>query len=128
MRQGALLNIYFLNHSSLTYQTWSINRYKQREYISEIFWTIWRTGAEFQTLFNLETSSNYSITSYVKFPVFHFSERVNKGELKWKISTTKNWQILLYWHLIKIIKESGTSFQFPTLSQKHVRNVCYKIP
>ena len=44
-----------------------------------IFWTIWRTGAKFQALFNLAACSNYSTTNYVKFPVF---QRVNKGELK----------------------------------------------
>ena len=38
--------------------------------------------------------------------------------------TIKNCQIWLYCHFNKIIKESGTSFQFPVLSQKHVRNVC----
>ena len=30
-------------------------------------------------------------------------------------------------YFIKIIKEPGTSFQSPVLSQKHARNVCYKI-
>ena len=35
-----------------------------------------------QVLFNLATSSNYSITSYVKILVFHFFEKVNKGQLK----------------------------------------------
>ena len=79
---GCIFWIYLLNHNSLTHQTWSIYRYKQGEYFSEIFWTIWRTGATFQGLFNLSTCSNYSKTYYVKFPVFHFFERVNKGELK----------------------------------------------
>ena len=75
--------IYLLNNNSLTHQTSSINRYKQGEYFSGIFCTIWRTGAKFQTLFNLATCSNYSITNYVKFSVFHFFERGNKGNLKW---------------------------------------------
>ena len=35
----------------------------------------------FQALFDLVTRSDYSITNYVKFPMFHFFERVNKGEL-----------------------------------------------
>ena len=74
--------ICLLNHSSLNHQTWSTDRYKQGQYFSEIFWTIWRTGAKFQALFNLTTCSNYSMTNYVKFPVFHFFEMVNKGELK----------------------------------------------
>ena len=43
---------------------------------------IWRTWAKSQALFNLATCSNYSITNYVKFPVFHFFERLNKEELK----------------------------------------------
>ena len=74
--------IYLLNQNSLTHQTWSIDRYKKRQYFSEIFWTIWRTGAKFQVLFNLATCSNYSVTNYVEFPFFHFFERVNKGVLK----------------------------------------------
>ena len=74
--------IYLLNHNSLSYQTWPIDRYKQKQYFSEIFWMIWRTGAKFQALFNLATCSNYSTTNYVKFQVFHFFERVNKWELK----------------------------------------------
>ena len=72
--------IYLLNHNSLTHQTWSIER--QGQYFSEIFWNIWRTGAKFQTLFNLATYSNYSITNYIKSPVFHFFERGNKGHSK----------------------------------------------
>ena len=73
--------IYLLNNK-LTHQTWSIDRYKQLQYFSGSFWTIWRTGAKLQALFNLVTCSNYSMTNYVKFPVFHFVERVNKRELK----------------------------------------------
>ena len=74
--------IYLLNQVLLTHQAWSIDRYKQGQYFSEVFWTIWRTGVKFQALFNLATCSNYSITTYVKYPLFHFFERVNKGELK----------------------------------------------
>ena len=72
--------IFILSLNSLTHETWSIDKYKQGQYFSEIFWTIWRTRAKFQTLLNLVPYSNYSITNYVKFPVFHFFERVNKGE------------------------------------------------
>ena len=40
------------------------------------------------------------------------------------MSTIKNSQISLYCHFNEIIvKESGTRFQSPALSQKHVRNV-----
>ena len=74
--------IYLLNQYSLSNQTWSIDRYKQRHYFPEIFWTIWRTAAKFQAHFNLATCSNYSVTNYVKFPVFNFFERVNKLELE----------------------------------------------
>ena len=70
-----------LNHKSLTHQTRWINRYKKGQYFSKIFWTIWWTGSKFQTLFILATCSNFSIANYVKFPVFHFVEGVNKGEL-----------------------------------------------
>ena len=40
------------------------------------------------------------------------------------MSTIKNDQISLYYHFNKIIRGRGTSFQSPTLSQKHVRNIC----
>ena len=39
------------------------------------------------------------------------------------MSTIKDGQILLFCYLNKIIKGPGTSFQSPSLSQKHVRNV-----
>ena len=39
------------------------------------------------------------------------------------MSTIKNGQISLYFHFNKIIKGTGTSFQSPALSQKHVKNV-----
>ena len=74
--------IYLLNHYSLTHQTWSIGRSKQGQYFPETFWTIWRTGAKFQALFNLAVCSNYSITNYVKIPVYHFFEKLNKAQLK----------------------------------------------
>ena len=41
------------------------------------------------------------------------------------MSTIKNGQMLLYCYFNKIMKEPGTSFQSPAVSQKHVRNVCY---
>ena len=79
---GCIFWIYLLNHNSLTHQTWSIDRWKQEKYFSETFLTIWRTGVMFQALFNLATCSNYSIINYVKIPVFHFFEKVNKWHLK----------------------------------------------
>ena len=42
----------------------------QGKNFSGIFGTIWRTGAKFQVLFNLLICSNYSVTNYVKIPVF----------------------------------------------------------
>ena len=74
--------IYLLNHNSLSHHTWPTDRYKQGQYFSGIFWTILRTRGKFQDLFNLTTCSKYSITSYVKIPVFHFFEKVKKGQLK----------------------------------------------
>ena len=35
-----------------------------------------------RSFFNLATCSNYSLTIYVKIPVFHAFEKVNKGQLK----------------------------------------------
>ena len=40
------------------------------------------------------------------------------------MSTIKNAQMSPYCHFNKIIKGTGTSFQSPALSQKHVKNVC----
>ena len=73
--------IYLLNHNSISHHTWPTGRYKQGQYFSAIFWTIWRTGAKLQVLSNLATCFKYSISSYVKIPVFHFSEKVKKGQL-----------------------------------------------
>ena len=75
-----------------------------------------RTGAKFQVLFHLATCSNYSITDYVKIPVFHFFYKGNKGQLL----TKKNDQILLYYRYNKIIKGPGISFQSPALSQNSI--------
>ena len=41
------------------------------------------------------------------------------------MSTIKNGQISLYCYFKEIMKGPGTSFQYPALSQKHVRNVCH---
>ena len=68
MRQGAFLNISF----EPQLQIWPTDRYKQEQQFSVIFWTIWRTGAKFQVLFNLATCSSHPIINYVKIPVFHF--------------------------------------------------------
>ena len=115
--------IYILNHNSLTHQTWSIDRCKQAKYFSETFWTILRTGAKFQALFNLPTYFNYSITNCVKILVFHFFGKLNKGQLK--MINVSNFQISLYCHFKKVIKGPGTSSQSPALDQKYVRNVCH---
>ena len=61
---------YLFHHNSLTHQTWPIDGCKQGQQLSGILWAISMTGAKFQVLFNLTTSSNYSITNYVKIPVF----------------------------------------------------------
>ena len=82
--------VYLFNRNSLSHHTRPSDRYEKGQYFSGIFWKIWRTGAKFQVLFNLTTCSNYSITSYVKIPVFHFFEKMNKGQLKWWMSTIKN--------------------------------------
>ena len=71
-----------LNHTSFSHQTWPIDRYKHGQKFSGIFWTTWRSGAKFQVLFILATCSNYSITKYVKIPLFRFFEKLNKKQLK----------------------------------------------
>ena len=58
-------------------------------------------------------------------PVFHFFEKVNKGQLRRAILTIKNGQILLQCHFYKVIKGPGTSFQSSALNQKRIRNVCH---
>ena len=60
-----------------------------------------------------------------KFQCFIFFEKMNKGQLKWYMSTIKNVHILLYCHFNKIMKEPGTSFQSSAFSQKIVGNVCH---
>ena len=81
MTQGAILIISFepqlINPPNLVN-----DRYKQGQYFSETFWTICRTGDKFEIFFSLAMCSNYWITKYVKIPVFHFFEKVNKGQLK----------------------------------------------
>ena len=71
IRQGALLNISF-EPKPIKYPNVTNYRYKQGEKNSGIFWTIWRTGAKFQVLFNSATCSNYSINNYGMILVFHF--------------------------------------------------------
>ena len=66
---------YFLSHSWLSHQTWSID-------ISP--------GNNFQksfeqfggVAFNLTTCSNYWMATYIKIPMFHIFAKVNKGHLK----------------------------------------------
>ena len=70
--------IYPLNHNTLSHQTWPIDTYKQGPWFSGIIWIIWRTGSKLQVLLNLGTCSTYSITNYVKIPVFHIFAKVNK--------------------------------------------------
>ena len=74
--------IYLLNRNSLSHQAWPSDRYQQEIKFSEIFSKILRTGTRFQVLFNFATCSNYSVTNYAKIPVFHFFEKVNKGQWK----------------------------------------------
>ena len=72
--------VHLLNRNSLSHQTWPISRYKLGEKLSEIFWTFWRTGPEFQVLFNLGICSNYSVTNCVKVPqCFIFFGKVKNG-------------------------------------------------
>ena len=66
----------FVNSYSLfTNQTWSIDRYISKGNIFP------ESFKQFGGM-DLATWSNYSMTNYVKFPVFHFFERMNKVELK----------------------------------------------
>ena len=44
--------------TTTTQQTCPIDRYKQGQHFSEIFWTILRTEAKFKVLFSLATCSN----------------------------------------------------------------------
>ena len=59
-------------------QTLPIDRYKQRNIV---FRNLLHNFKDWG-FSNLATCSNYSITSYVKISVFHFFEKVNKGQLK----------------------------------------------
>ena len=57
--------------------------------------------------------------------MFHFFEKVNKGQLKTVNVNYLKCPISLYCNFNKIIKGPGTSPQSGALSQKHVRNVCH---
>ena len=46
---------------------------------------------KYQVLYNLETCYNYSVTNYVKVPVFHFFEKVNNGHLKIVSANYQKW-------------------------------------
>ena len=69
MREGAFLNISFepqlIKSPNLVY--W----YKQGQSFTKVFCTILRPGDKFQVLFSLATCSSYSVTNYIKIPVFH---------------------------------------------------------
>ena len=67
-----------------------IHRSKDNNF-QEFFLEILIAGAKFQVLSNLATCSNYSITNYVKNSVFHFFDKVNKGQLKMVHVNYKNW-------------------------------------
>ena len=75
--------IYLLHHNSLVNKLGLLIDISKDNYFQESFERF--VGAMFQVLFNLKTCSTYSITNYVKIPVFHFFfffEKVNKGHLK----------------------------------------------
>ena len=74
--------ICLLNLNSWSYQTWLVDRYKQGQQFSVIFWAIWRTGARFQVLFNLATCPNYSLTKCQDSSASFFFEKVNEEQLK----------------------------------------------
>ena len=87
--QGAFLNIYLLNHNSLSRETWpliDINKGNNFQEFFEQFGGLGQSSFQFRSFskvfFSLANCSNYSITNYVKIPVFHFFEKVNKGQLK----------------------------------------------
>ena len=89
MRDRVHFWVYLLNCNPLIHQTWSVDRYKQGQYFSEIFWMTWRTGTKYQALSYLANCSNYSITNLVKFPVFHVFW---KGE--WRRIKNSKYQLL----------------------------------
>ena len=113
--------IYLLNHNSLSHQTWPIDRYKQEQQFSGIFWTIWATGAKFQVLFNGATCSNYSITNNVNISVIPWfqgeSRAIKTGKCQllkttwscYTISFIKLWndleQVSSHQHWAKITSE-----------------------
>ena len=105
--------IYLLNH-----HTWPSDRYASKVNTFQNHLNIWRTGAQFQILFNLANCSNYSITSYVKTPVFHFFKKIDKCQL---LKVTRSCYICFN----KMIKGPGNTFQSTALSQKHVTNICH---
>ena len=100
--------------TSLSHQTWIIDRYKPGQPLQGIFWTIWRTGAKFQFFLNLATCSSKLLNNQCcqdsRF------EKVKKRQLKIENVNYSKRQISLYCHFNKIVKGPETSFQSPKLS------------
>ena len=57
--------------------------------------------------------------------MFHFFEKVNKGQVMMVNVTQKNGQILLHYHFNKTIKQPKTSFRLQHRVQKNAGNVCH---
>ena len=120
--------IYLLNHNSWSRQTWLINICKQGQQLSVIFWTTWRTGARFQVLLIFAACPNYTITIYVKIPVFLFFWKGGKGAIKngksqpLKISTSCYIVIL-----IKSYKSLKLVSSLQHSEKRQVKNVCHTV-
>ena len=91
---------YLLNHTSLTNQTWSINRRNQEHIFPKSFEQFGGQGLSSRPF---QFSNLFQLLNNQSCQVLHFSERMNKGKLKIININTKIWQILLYSHFIKII-------------------------
>ena len=58
---------------------------------------------------------------FIKWSFLDLKKRTSKNVPN---AIFKDGHISLYCHFNQIIKSSGTSFQSPAVSQKHVRNAC----
>ena len=83
-----------------------------------VYWFIVKVYLRYKTITSQNVPSKAQIRNFfiLQKNYVPFSRYPN-------MSTIKNGQIFLYCYFNKIIKETGTTFQSPAFSQKHVRNV-----
>ena len=70
-----LFHLHLLSHSSLSHQTCPIDSISQGNNFQKFFKQFKGLGLSY----NIATCSKYLIINYVKIPLFHFFQKVNRG-------------------------------------------------